>query len=168
MPGADASNLSETLVSFSRELLGTPSGRDAGEAMALGHSNNIDHLILLENGIDLDWLLKEGMSKINLIRNATTIDLNFHQVRLLLLERSLADLGVGENADDTAALLDSAQFASDRDAIVLGMLLGVLGESLLLALVPVLIESALDLVAQVLGPDRREGPETTRSLNVAN
>jgi hypothetical protein len=48
------------------------------------------------------------------------------------------------------------------------VLLGVAGESLLLALVPVLVEAALELVAQVLGPDSSERAETTGSLNVSD
>lgn len=48
------------------------------------------------------------------------------------------------------------------------MLLGVLGESLLLRLVPVLVESTLDLVAQVLSPNGGKGSQTTRSFNVTH
>jgi len=48
------------------------------------------------------------------------------------------------------------------------VLLGILGEGLLLALVPVLVESSLDLVAQVLSPHGGERTQTTRSLNITN
>jgi hypothetical protein len=78
-------------------------------------------------------------------------------VGLLLLERRLADLGVGQDADDGAVLLDALELAGDGSAVVLRVLLGVLGEGLLLALVPVLVEAALDLVAQVLSPDGGQG-----------
>ncbi len=48
------------------------------------------------------------------------------------------------------------------------MLLGVLGEGLLLGLVPVLVESTLNLIAQVFGPNGGEGSKTARSFNVTN
>ena len=168
MPGTDTSNLSETLVRFSRKLLGSPSAGDTGETVALGDSNNVDHLILLEDGADLNWLLEETAGKINLLGDAASVDLDLHQVSLLLLERGLADLGVGEDADDGAVLLDALELPGDGGAVVLRVLLGVLGEGLLLALVPVLVESALDLVAQVLGPNGRERSKTARSFDVTN
>jgi len=168
MPGTDTSNLSETLVCLSRKLLGSPSAGDTGETVTLGDGNNINHFVLLEDGGDLDWLLEETVTEINLVSNATSVNLNLHQMCLLLLERSLADLSVGEDTDNCAVLLDALEFAGDGRAGVLGVLLGVLGESLLLALVPVLVESSLHFVAQVFGPDGGEGSQTTGSLNVAN
>jgi hypothetical protein len=113
MPGTNTSNLSETLVSLSRKLLGSPSASDTGETVTLSNGDDIDHLILLENGGDLNRLLEEAAGELNLVSNATTVNLNLHQVCLLLLERGLADLGVGEDTDDCAVLLDTLEFAGD-------------------------------------------------------
>ena len=48
------------------------------------------------------------------------------------------------------------------------MLLGILGEGLLLASIPVLVESSLDFIAQVFGPNGSEGSKTAGSLNITN
>jgi len=69
-------------------------------------------------------------------------------VGLLLLEAGLLDLSVGEDADDGAVLADALELAGDVGAGGLGVLLGVAGESLLLTLIPVLVESALDLITE--------------------
>lgn len=168
VPGTDTSDLTETLVGLSGELLGAPTGGNTRETVTLGDGNAVNHLILLEDGADLDGLLEEAVGEVNLVGNGTTVDLDLHKVGLLLLERSLGDLGVGEDTDDSAVLLDALEVAGDGLASVLGVLLGVLGEGLLLGLVPVLVEATLDLVGQVLGPDGGQGAETTGSLDVAN
>jgi hypothetical protein len=168
MPSTDTGNLSETLVCLSRKLLGSPSAGDTGEAVTLGNSNNIDHLILLEDSAYLDWLLKETVGEINLVSDATSIDLDLHQVGLLLLKRGHADLGMSKDTDNGAVLLDTFELAGDRGARILRVLLGVLGEGLLLALIPVLVESTLDLIAKMLCPDCSEGSKTTGSLNITN
>lgn len=168
MPSTDTSNLSETLVSLTGKLLGAPSGGDTVETVTLGNGNDIDHLVLLEDGVDGHGLLEELLAEGDLVGDGTTVDLNLHKVGLLLLEGSLSDLGVGEDTDDGAVLLDALELAGDGGTLVLGVLLGVLGESLLLALVPVLVESALELVAQMLSPDGGEGSEATGSLDVAH
>lgn len=167
MPCTDTSDLSETFVSLSWKLLGTPSAGDTLETVALGNSNGVDHLILFEDGVNFDWLLEETMTKGDLVFDTASVDLNLHQVRLLLLERSLSNLGVGENTDNCAVFLNSLEFPSDRGTL-LGVLLGVLGESLLLRLVPVLVEASLQFVTQVLGPYGGQGPKTSGGLDVAD
>ena len=113
MPGTDTSNLSETLVSLSWEFLGSPSAGNTRETVTLGNSNDIDHLVLLEDGADLNWLLEETAGEFNLLGNAASVDLDLHQMGLLLLERGLADLGVGEDTDDSAVLLDALKLTGD-------------------------------------------------------
>jgi hypothetical protein len=168
MPSTNTSDLSETLVGLTRKLLGTPTGSDTVETVTLGDGDDVNHLVLLEDAGDIDGLLEELLTKRDLVGDGTTVDLNLHKVGLLLLERSLSDLGVGEDTDDGAVLLDALELAGDGSTVVLGVLLGVLGESLLLGLVPVLVESALDLVAQMLGPNGGEGSQASGGLDVAN
>lgn len=166
MPGTDTGNLAETLVSLAGKLLGAPTGGDTGITVALGDGDDINHLVLLEDGVDRDGLLKETLAEGDLVGDGAAVDLDLHEVRLLLLEGRLADLGVGKDADDGAVLLDALELAGDGRAAVLRVLLGVLGKGLLLALVPVLVEAALDLIAEMLSPDGRERAETAGSLNV--
>lgn len=166
MPGTDTGNLAETLVSLAGKLLGAPTGGDTGITVALGDGDDINHLVLLEDGVDRDGLLKETLAEGDLVGDGAAVDLDLHEVRLLLLEGRLADLGVGKDADDSAVLLDALELAGDGRAAVLRVLLGVLGKGLLLALVPVLVEAALDLIAEMLSPDGRERAETAGSLNV--
>ena len=87
---------------------------------------------------------------------------------LLLLERCLADLSMCEDADDGAVLLDSLEFPVYGLTRVFRMLLGVLGESLLLRFIPVFVEASLDFVAEMLGPDCSKRAETARSFDIAN
>lgn len=167
MPCTDTGDLSETLVCLSRELLGAPSRCYTRETVTLGDGDSVDHLVLLEDGVDLDGLLEQTVAEVDLVCCAATVDLDLHEVSLLLLERGLGDLGVGEDSDDRAVFLDSLELSCDGGAL-LGVLLGVLGEGLLLGLVPVLVEASLQLVAQVLCPDGGEGSETSWGLDVAD
>lgn len=168
VPSSDTSDLAETLVSLTRELLGAPTGGDTVVTVTLGDGNDIDHLILLEDAVDGEGLLEETVAELDLVGNGATVDLDLHEMGLLLLKRRLADLSVGEDTDDGAVLLHALEFAGDGGALGLGVLLGVLGEGLLLGLVPVLVEAALDLVAQMLGPDGGERSQTAGSLDVAH
>ena len=154
MPGTDTGDLAETLVGLARELLGAPTAGDTRETVTLGDGDAVDHLVLLEDAGHLDGLLEESVTELNLVGDAATVDLDLHQVGLLLLERGLGDLSVGEDTDDLAVLLDALEFTSNVLATLFGVELGVLGEGLLLALVPVLVESSLDFVAKMLSPHR--------------
>jgi hypothetical protein len=111
VPSADTSDLSQTFVGLAGELLGTPSMGDTLETMALGNTDNIDDLVLLEYGGNRDLLLEQAVGKGNLVRDTTAVDLDLHQVRFLLFETGLADLGMGEDTDDSAVTADAFKFA---------------------------------------------------------
>lgn len=168
VPSTNTSNLAETLVRLARKLLGAPTLGDTGETVTLGDGDNVNHLVLLKDGVDGDGLLEELLAKVDLVGNGATVDLDLHEMGLLLLEGGLADLGVGEDTDDGAVLLHALELAGDGGARALGVLLGVLGEGLLLALVPVLVEAALELVGQMLGPDGGERAQAAGGLDVSD
>jgi len=168
MPSTNARHLPETLVRLPRQLLGPPSTRHALVPMTLGHGDRINHLILFKNTRYLNRLLEQSLSEIDLVGYAAAVDLNLHQVGFFLLERGLVDLGVGEDADDGAVLFDALELAGDARAGVVRVLLRVLCKGLLLGLVPVLVEAALDFVGKVLGPHGSEGAEAAGGFDVAD
>lgn len=61
MPGTDTGDLAETLVGLARKLLGSPTGGDTAVSLTLGDGDDIDHLVGLEDGADLNWLLEQSV-----------------------------------------------------------------------------------------------------------
>jgi len=166
MPCSDTGDLSETLVSLSGQLPDSPTGSNSLKSVTFGNSDHVDHGVLFEDGVNGDVLLKETEREVNLLLDGSSVDLDFHNVSLLL-ELELSDLGVDEDSDNSAVLLDPGQLSLDS-GLVLGVLLGVLGEGLLLRSVPVLVEPSLDLIAQMSSPNGGESTETSWGWDVTN
>lgn len=167
MPCTNASNLAETTMGLAGEARDAPTSDDTLCSSALGDGNGVDHLALGKDIGNGDGLFEQSRSKVDLIGNGSTIDLDFHDVGLLLDERSLADLSVSNDANDGAMLFHLFKLGLDLFAAI-GVLLGVLGESLLLGLVPVLVEATADFIRKMLCPDGGERAEATSGLDVAN
>jgi len=167
MPSSNTTDLAETLVSLAGETGGSPTGGDTFESVTLGDSEHIDHVVLVEDGVDRDGLLEQAEGKVDLLGDVSSVNLDFHQMSLLLLEGGLADLGVGKNADHRAVLLEASELLL-KTLLVLRDALGILGEGLLLGAVPVLVESTLDLLAEMGGPDGGKSTHTTGSGDVAD
>jgi len=165
MPSTNASNLTKTTMGLTGKAGNTPTLDDTLDTVTLGDGNGINLLIGLENGVNGNLLLKKLVTEINLVRDATTVDLDLDQLGLLLAPVKLANLGVGENTNDRAVLLELSKLGLNLLAIVL---LSVVLEGGLLRLVPVLVELALEVIRKMLGPNRVEGTETTGGLDVAN
>lgn len=168
VPCSDTSDLTETTVGLTGKLGDTPTGDDTSVTLTLGHTDNVDALVLLKDLLDGKGLLKVSLGKLDLLGDGATVDLDLGKVSLLLGKTGLAELGVGEDTDDSAVLLDALKLTGNGSTRVLRVLLGVAGEGLLLGTVPVLVEATLDLVGKVLGPDGGKGTETTGSLDVTD
>jgi len=167
VPGADTSDLSETSVSLAGEAGDAPTSNDTGESVTAGSGTDIYRLALGKHLRDVNLLLKETLGKGNLGSNITSVNLNLKEIGHLGSELQLANLGVGEDADHLA-VVDDALDLSINLRWLLRCLLGILGESLPLAAVPVLVKSALDLVRQVRCPNGGKSAETGGGGNIAN
>jgi len=169
MPGSNTSDLTKTFMGLSGETAGSPTSSHTFETFTLGDADDVDHLILLENARDGDGLLEETESELDLIRDVSSIDLDFHEMSLLLSQVQLADLGVDQQANDGASAADAIEIFVNGLSLPLGsVFLGVLGECHLLGRVPVLVESSSNFFAEMLGPDRRQRAKTLRSINITN
>lgn len=166
MPSTDTSDLSETSVGLSGESLSTESLGNTGVSLTLGDTENVDHFILTEDLGNSDFLFEVLLGEIDLLGDGTTVNLDFEDVGLLLSKVELVQLGVGNNSDDLAVFLDSVKLA--LDSLFVAPLLAVLGESLLLGVHPVLVQSSLELDGQVLSPNGGQSSETSGSFDVTN
>merc|ERR1711976_205978 len=137
-------------------------------SFTLGNTNSVDHVVLLDDGVDGNLSLEEFTAEVDLLGNGTTVDLDFQEVSLLLAETNLADVSVGENADDLAVLLHASKFSFHVLVVFVSNTGSVAGESLLLAAVPVFVETTFDRFRQMFSPDSGEGAKTTRGFVVTN
>jgi hypothetical protein len=71
------------------QLLDTPPVGDTLVTVTLGNTDGVDDLVLLEHAGDADLLLEVGTGKLDLVGDGTAVDLDLHEVGLLLLEAGL-------------------------------------------------------------------------------
>jgi hypothetical protein len=157
-------------VSLSGKAGNTESLDDTSSSLTSGNTNSIDHLELVEDLTDGDFTLELLEGPVDLLSDGATIDLDLEEVSLALAEVKLGELGAGENADDCAVLLDSLEVTLDG-VLALGILfvsLGIVREGLLLGVLPVLVEAALELVREVLSVNSGESAEATGGVDVTN
>merc|ERR1711931_177656 len=96
MPGSDAGHLPQTLVRLAGQLLGVPPA---------GHA--------LEDLANRNLLLEVAAGKVNLVSDRTAIQLNLHDVRLLLPPAKNLHLCAHDDPDHGAVLLDLLEILLD-------------------------------------------------------
>merc|ERR1711884_453856 len=169
MPGSNTSYLPQTLVCLTGKLLCIPSASDTLESMTLCHSNNIYTLVHVKDTGDRNLLLKMFPGPLHLVGCAASVQLDLHDMSLLLHFTQNLHLCVSNNSDNTAILLDLAQISLNLLlAQGIGPLGGILGESLLLACRPILVESSLTFLSNMFSPHCLEGSQSTRGIDVTN
>jgi len=100
MPSTDTSDFTKTSMRLSRKSGNTKSSDDTLSSVTTSDSNSVNHLVLLENFRKSNLRLELGESPIDLLGSRfTTVDLDFHNVGLLLSELALLNLSGNDNSD---------------------------------------------------------------------
>jgi len=167
MPSSDTGDLTKSLVSLSGKSSSTPSRSHSGESVTLGGGEGIKHLVLSEDSINGNLLLEKSISEVNLLFNGSSVNLNLEEMGLALSKSNLSDLSVSENSNDGGSSLQSVEVLLN-EVLVVSVHLDVLGEGFLLRLVPVLVESSLQIVAQMVSPDGGESSKSSGGGDVSN
>ena len=170
MPSSDTSDLADTSVGASLETSNSESLDNTLGTFTSGNTNGIDALGHLEDFRDSDLLLEFGESPVDLVGDGSTVNLNLHDVCLELAEVEFVNLGGADDTDGRAVFLNTLKISLDGLGVLVFMLeaVDVLLEGVLLGSVPVLVESSLNILVDVLGPDSGEGTESTWGLNVSD
>ena len=170
MPRSNTGDLAETSMGLTVKSRAAESLDGAGHTFTAGNSDGANDLVLLEDVSDLELLFEGAPGEVDLVGTVATVNLDLHNVSLVLTELQLADLGSAKNTHDSAVFLDALEVAGD--GVLVGfvhlVLVSVLGEGLLFGVHPVLVHSPLDSNVEVLGPDGGESAEATGGLDVTD
>merc|ERR1712098_87966 len=151
MPRSDTRHLTQTTMGLARQSAHSPPGHSALGTVTTGGTENVDHLVLLEHRVERHSLLKQIGDEIHLVRHRSAVDLDLLDVRFLLSQLNLGNLGVTDGTNHLAIVLGPFYLFLHLVRFT-GILLGVLGERLLFALVPALVESSTALITQMPSP----------------
>lgn len=168
VPSSNTSHSSVTSMGLFGEMLSSVSLHDSLGSFSLSDSHDVHMIILLEHTVHSDFLFEQSSGEIHLLGHISSIDLDFHDVVLLLSEIQLVHLSSGNHSHHSSILLDSIDFHFNRLVLLVIMFLGVLGESLLLAVHPVLVESSQSVLIQLLSPDSGQGSQSSGSIHISH
>ena len=147
----------------------TPSGHDTLESVTFSDTNNVKNVVLTEDVIDSDFLLEESLDERNFVSNGlSSVDLDFEDV-VLLLSQVLKEvvLSVDDSSNWGSVFSDSVEF-NFQFLGLFGNSWLIAGESFLLGVYPVLVESSEGSLVEVVSPDSGKSSQSSWGFNVSN
>lgn len=127
-------------------MFNAPSFDDTLESFTFGDTDDVHHFVIIENGINFDFLFEITISEIDLLGSGTTINLDFENVILLLSQlREGFHLSRTDSSNNSTIFFDSVQL-DINGFFLFFVFLGIFRESFLLRDHPVLIESSQSIL----------------------
>ncbi len=75
VPRSNTSDLAKTSVGLTGKTLDTPTSGDSLVTLSLGDTDDVNHLVLLEDSCNGDLLLEPRLGELNLVLGGTSVDL---------------------------------------------------------------------------------------------
>lgn len=111
MPGTDTGDLSQTSMRLTVKSGAAESLDRADHTLTTGDADSVDHLIVSKEIADTHFLLEFIPGEINFVVGGASVDLDLHDVCLVLTQLQLADLSGHEHTHDGAVLLYALEVA---------------------------------------------------------
>jgi hypothetical protein len=167
MPGSDTSDFSVTSMGFLLEMFNSESFDDSLESFTFGNSENIAIFVLFENRVNSDFFFEKSIGEVDFLGNASSVNLDFNNVILLLSKVEKFHLSGGNDSNDSAVFLDSVK-RNINGFFFFAVFLLVFGKSFLFGANPILVESSQGIFVEFLGPNGGEGSETSGGFNISD
>jgi len=113
VPSTDTTDLAETSVSLSLQLLDTVSVDDTFGTVTFGDTDSVDAFVFGEDFTDGNFLLEFAEAPVDFLGDVTTVDLDFHNVGFVLAEAEFTVLGGADHTDDGSVFLDAGEVTVD-------------------------------------------------------
>merc|ERR1740139_1732735 len=91
MPRSNTGDLTETSMRLTVKSRATESLDGSGHTFTAGNSDDVNDLVLLEDVTNLELLLEAAPREVDLVGDGSTVDLDLHDVSLVLTHLQLAD-----------------------------------------------------------------------------
>jgi hypothetical protein len=96
-------------MSFSWESCDTKSFYDTSITFTSSNTNNIAHIIFVENLVNWDFLFEEISNKSNFFLHSTSIDLDFHKMSFLVSKINFFWLSMTKSSDNSTVSGNSSE-----------------------------------------------------------
>jgi len=133
-------------MGFLLQMFNTPSFNDTLESFTFSHTNHIDHFVLVEHRVHLNFFFEVIVGKVNLLGSRSTVNLDFEHVIFLLsvLGKTSSHLS-GADSSNHSTVFSNSVHGHFNGFFLFFVFFGIFRESFLFRAHPIFVESSLGI-----------------------